>query len=194
MDMSKTGELLRQLRKEKRMTQKQAAELLQISDRTISKWERGTGFPDVSLWKGISALYGVEIERMLDGDLQEKRGETGNMKRVKFYRCEHCGNIVWSMGGGEISCCGRKGNPLQVKDIDEMHAVKVEEIGSEYYVTFAHDMKKGHYISFAALVSWDRVTIVKLYPEQASEVYLPRQRREELYLCCSEHGLFRKKI
>ena len=41
MDMSKTGELLRQLRKEKRMTQKQAAELLQISDRTISKWERG---------------------------------------------------------------------------------------------------------------------------------------------------------
>lgn len=72
MDMSKTGELLRQLRKEKRMTQKQAAELLQISDRTISKWERGTGFPDVSLWKGISALYGVEIERMLDGDLQEK--------------------------------------------------------------------------------------------------------------------------
>mgnify|MGYP003303035144 CR=1 FL=1 len=194
MDMSKTGELLRQLRKEKRMTQKQAAELLQISDRTISKWERGTGFPDVSLWKGISALYGVEIERMLDGDLQEKRGETGNMKRVKFYRCEHCGNIVWSMGGGEISCCGRKGNPLQVKDIDEMHAVKVEEIGSEYYVTFAQEMKKGHYISFAALVSWDRVTIVKLYPEQASEVYLPRQRRGELYLCCSEHGLFRKKI
>ena len=88
MDMSKTGELLRQLRKEKRMTQKQAAELLQISDRTISKWERGTGFPDVSLWKGISTLYGVEIEKMLDGDLQEKGRETGNMRRMKFYRCE----------------------------------------------------------------------------------------------------------
>ena len=59
---------------------------------------------------------------------------------------------------------------------------------------FAHEMKKEHFVSFAALVSWDRVTIVKLYPEQASEVYLPRQRRGELYLCCSEHGLFRKKI
>ena len=41
MDMKKTGELLGRLRKEKGMTQKQAAERLQVSDRTISKWERG---------------------------------------------------------------------------------------------------------------------------------------------------------
>ena len=41
MDMRKTGELLIRLRKEKGMTQRQAAELLQVSDRTISKWERG---------------------------------------------------------------------------------------------------------------------------------------------------------
>ena len=194
MDMKKTGELLTRLRKEKGMTQKQAAEVLQVSDRTVSKWERGKGLPDVSLGKGISALYGVEIEKMLDGNLQEKRTETGNMKRMKFYRCAYCGNILWSMGGGEISCCGRKTMSLQVQDMDDAHDVKVEEIDREYYVTFAHVMEKDHFISFAALVSWDRVTIVKLYPEQASEVTLPRQRRGEIYLCCSEHGLFRKKI
>ena len=50
MDVKKTGELLCQLRKEKGMTQKQAAEILQVSDRTVSKWERGAGLPDVSLW------------------------------------------------------------------------------------------------------------------------------------------------
>ena len=194
MELKKTGELLARLRKEKGMTQKQAAEILQVSDRTISKWERGAGLPDVSLWKGISALYGVEIEKMLDGNLQEKRMETGNMKRMKFYCCEHCGNILWSLGGGEISCCGRKLAPLQAQPMDGMHDVKIEAIGSEYYVSFSHEMKKEHYISFAALVSWDRVTVVKLYPEQAGELYLPRQRRGELYLCCSEHGLFRKKI
>ena len=136
----------------------------------------------------------AEIEKMLDGDLQEKRGETGNMKRMKFCRCEHCGNILWSMGGGEISCCGRKLTPLAVQNMDELHDINVEEIDHEYYVTFAHEMKKEHFVSFAALVSWDRVNIVKLYPEQASEAYLPRQRRGELYLCCSEHGLFRKKL
>ncbi|MCI5679637.1 MAG: helix-turn-helix domain-containing protein [Bacteroidales bacterium] len=41
MDMIKTGELLSRLRKEHGMTQKQVAEVLQISDRTVSKWERG---------------------------------------------------------------------------------------------------------------------------------------------------------
>ena len=194
MDMKKTGELLGRLRKEKGMTQKQAAERLQVSDRTISKWERGMGLPDVSLWKGISALYGVEIEKILDGELQEKGRETGNMKRMKFYCCEHCGNIFWSMGGGEISCCGRKLSPLQAKAAEDGHEIKVEEVGNEYYITFPHEMKKEHYISFAALVSWDRVTLVRLYPEQAAEVYLPRQRRGEMYYCCSEHGLFRKKL
>ena len=194
MDLKKTGEILARLRKEKNMTQKQAAEILNVSDRTISKWERGAGLPDASLWKGISDLYGVEIAKILEGDLQEKRKETGNMKRMKFYRCEHCGNILWNMGGGEISCCGRKLTPLAVQNMDELHDVSVEEIDHEYYVTFPHEMKKEHFVSFAALVSWDRVTIVKLYPEQASEVYLPRQRRGELYLCCSQHGLFRKKL
>ncbi|WP_405729709.1 helix-turn-helix domain-containing protein [Anaerotignum sp.] len=192
--MKKTGELLSRLRKEKGMTQKQAAEWLQVSDRTISKWERGMGLPDVSLWKGISALYGVEIEKILDGELQEKGRETGNMKRMKFYCCEHCGNIFWSMGGGEISCCGRKLSPLQAKAAEDGHEIRVEEVGNEYYITFPHVMKKEHYISFAALVSWDRVTLVRLYPEQAAEVYLPRQRRGEVYYCCSEHGLFRKKL
>ena len=194
MDLQKTGELLSRLRKEKGMTQKQAAEQLQVSDRTISKWERGAGLPDVSLWKGISELYGVEIEKILEGDLQEKGVETGNMKRTKFYRCEHCGNAFWSMGRGEVACCGRKRIPLLVQENDERHEVSVEEIDNEYYISFKHEMKKEHYISFAALVSWDRVTFVRLYPEQATEVRIPRQRRGELYVCCSEHGLFRKKI
>lgn len=194
MDMNKTGELLSRLRKEKGMTQKAVAEVLQISDRTVSKWERGAGLPDVSLWKGISFLYGVDIEKILEGKLDEKGVEPGNMKRMKFYRCEHCGNIFWSTGGGEISCCGRKLKSLQAQPVDEIHDVNVEEIDNEYFITFDHEMKKEHYITFAALVSWDRVTVVRLYPEQAAEVYLPRQHRGELYLCCSEHGLFCRKL
>ena len=113
---------------------------------------------------------------------------------MKFYRCSHCGNVFWSTGGGEISCCGRKLEPLQAQPADEIHDIKVEEIDNEYYISFDHEMKKEHHITFAALVSWDRVTVVRLYAEQAAEVRMPRQRRGELYLCCSEHGLFRKKI
>lgn len=194
MDMTKIGELLSRLRKERGMTQKQAAEVLQVSDRTISKWERGAGLPDVSMLQGISVLYGVDIEKILEGNLEEKGAETGNMKRMQFTRCNHCGNIFWSTGGGEVSCCGRKLTPLKAREMDEGHEIKVEEIDNEYFITFDHEMKKEHYITFAALVSWDRATVVRLYPEQSGEVRMPRQRRGDLYLCCSAHGLFRKKI
>lgn len=194
MDLEKTGELLSRLRKERGMTQKQVAGRLQISDRTVSKWERGAGLPDVSLLKDISALYGVDMEKILEGNLEEKGVEVGNMKRMKFIRCAHCGNIFWSTGGGEISCCGRKLIPLIAQDMDAAHDAKIEEIDNEYYVTFTHEMTKAHYITFAALVSWDRATVVRLYPEQSGEVRLPRQRRGELYLCCNKEGLFRKGL
>ena len=194
MDVKKTGELLSRLRKEKGMTQKQAAERLRISDRTISKWERGAGLPDVSLWRGLAELYGVEIEKILEGDLQEKTVETGKMSQMKFYRCGHCGNIFWTTGRGEITCCGRKQVVLQALGMDEWHDVNVEEIDREYYISFTHEMEKEHFISFAALVSWDRVTVVRLYPEQSGEVRMPFQQKGELYIYCSRHGLFRKKI
>lgn len=78
--------------------------------------------------------------------------------------------------------------------MEEAHAYTLEEIDNEYYIHFPHEMEKEHFITFVALVSWDRVTVVRLYPEQAGEVRLPRQRRGELYLCCSRDGLFRKKL
>ena len=84
MNLTKTGELLGRLRKERGMTQKDVADVLHISDRTVSKWERGSGLPDVSMWKGISALYGVDIEKLLEGELSEKGTEAGNMKRMKY--------------------------------------------------------------------------------------------------------------
>lgn len=84
--------------------------------------------------------------------------------------------------------------PLQAQPIDSLHEVRIEESETEYYITFSHEMTKEHSIAFAALVSWDRSTVVRLYPEQAGEVHLPKQRRGEFYLCCTRHGLFYKKL
>ncbi len=194
MDLEKTGVLLSRLRQELGMTQKQVAERLHISDRAVSKWERGKGLPDVSLLPGIAALYGVDAEKILEGNLEEKGVEPGNMKRMKFIRCAYCGNIFWSTGGGEISCCGRRLSPLDAQPMDAMHDVTIEKSDNEYFISFCHEMTKEHYIAFVALVSWDRVTVVRLYPEQNGEIYLPRQRRETLYFCCSKDGLFYKRL
>ena len=121
MDCQKVGKLILSLRKEKNMTQKKLADEIGISDKTISKWERGLGCPDVSLLSTLSQVLGVNIEKILAGELNINETDGGNMKKIKFYVCPNCNNIINDMGEGEISCCGRHLNSLEIKLKDEKH-------------------------------------------------------------------------
>ncbi len=67
MDKEKTGQLITELRKEKGMTQKQLAEALNVTDKAVSKWERGLSFPDVSMLEPISDLLDISILELLEG-------------------------------------------------------------------------------------------------------------------------------
>ncbi len=191
MDLSKVGQLIYDLRREKGLTQKQLADQMGLSDKTISKWERGLGCPDVSLLGELSRILGVHIEQILKGDLAPKAPDGGNMKRIQFFVCPQCGNILTATTAAEISCCGRRLQALEPKECDQAHQPQLEEVDDAYFLTFAHPMTKAHYLSFAAWVSYDRVTLVKLYPEQAPEVRLPAQSRGELYVYCHVHGLMK---
>lgn len=193
MDCIKAGKLILSLRKEKNMTQKEIANALNISDKTISKWERGLGCPDVSLLGGLSNILGVNVEKLLIGDLSPNSKNTGNFKKIKFYVCSNCGDIIYSTGKPDVSCCGRKLVPLVDKENDEEHKITIDEIENDYYITIKHEMSKNHYISFVAYVSFDRVQLVKLYPEQNAEIRLPKRQKGNLYVYCSKHGLWRKE-
>ncbi|MDR0880692.1 MAG: hypothetical protein LBN09_08345 [Clostridioides sp.] len=72
------------------------------------------------------------------------------MKKIKFYRCSECGNILTATGEAEISCCGRKLNQLIANKCDPEHELKVEEIDDEHYISMQHEMSKEHYIAFVA--------------------------------------------
>jgi len=145
MDCSKVGKLIFNLRKEKSMTQKELAEAMNLSDRTISKWERGIGCPDVSLLHELSNILGVNIEKILSGDLAPNDADGGNMKRVKFHVCTNCGNVLFSTGEAEISCCGRKLAPLNVNSEDESH-LYTDESGYKSVRTFPTDGTAQNYI------------------------------------------------
>ena len=194
MDLYKTGKLIAELRREKGLTQKDVAQNLGICAKTVSKWETGHGFPDVSLISGLSKILGVDISKLIEGELPKIKQEAGNVKRTKFYVCEKCGNILTSLGNAEIVCCGRELLPLSAKKSDEAHKVNVEKIEDDYYITFSHPMTKEHYISFFSYVRFDRVLTVKLYPEQGGEVRVPIMRGGKMYYFCSKHGLFELEI
>lgn len=95
------------------------------------------------------------------------------MKRIKFYVCPVCGNVISSTGMAEISCCGRKLNALKVRPADLSHSVSAKAVEGDYYITLEHDMEKQHYITFMAYAVYDRVLLMKLYPEQAAQVRFP---------------------
>ncbi|NLV86715.1 MAG: helix-turn-helix domain-containing protein [Clostridiales bacterium] len=194
MDNEKIGRLIFSLRKEKNLTQKQLAELMNISDKAVSKWERGLGCPDVSLLPDLSNILGVNLEELLSGELDVNELIGGNMKKTRFYVCGCCGNLLTSAGEGSISCCGKKLNPLEAKKAEEGERLSVEVIDNEYFISSNHEMSKNHYISFVALLTGDSLLIRKQYPEWDLQLRLPRIGRGMLFWHCTSHGLFYQLI
>ena len=72
MDKERTGQLITELRKEKGRTQKQLAEALNVTDKAVSKWERGLSFPDISMLEPISEVLGISIMEILAGKRQDE--------------------------------------------------------------------------------------------------------------------------
>lgn len=190
MNSEKTGILIRRLRLERGFTQKQVADRLHVSDRAVSKWERGCGSPDVSLLESLSSVLDVDVRSLLAGELSPNDRDGGNMKRIKFYRCPSCGNVVTSTSAFEASCCGRPLEQLEAREAEGEHAITVEEVEDEYLVTVDHPMQKGHFVSYIACANDERIMLVRLYPEQAAQTRFPRLSRGRWYVCCSEHGLY----
>lgn len=189
MDQDKCGALIRRLRQERCMTQRELAERIGVGDKAVSKWERGLGCPDVSLLGELSRAFHVNIENLLAGSLEPNPADGGNMKRVKFYVCPECGNILTSTGASDISCCGRRLVALEPSPADRAHLPRAEAMDGEYYVTFPHEMLKEHHIAFVAWATYDRVLFVRLYPEQDAALRLPQVRGGKLYAYCTRHGL-----
>lgn len=193
MDCAKTGGLIRRLRMEKHMTQRQLAEAVCVSDKAVSKWENGRGAPDITLVNALAKVLGVPAESLLAGEIETDESQGGNMKKTKYYYCPACGNITAATGNAEISCCGRRLEAMTPVKPDEAHALTMEPVEDEWYLTAGHPMLREHYITFIAHATGDRVTLIRQYPEWDLQQRIPK-RHGLLLWHCSEHGLFCKNI
>ena len=73
MDNKKFGDFIKELRKEKQLTQKELGEKLNITDKAISKWERGLSFPDIAVLKDLSEFFEIDISELLNGERGKKQ-------------------------------------------------------------------------------------------------------------------------
>ena len=73
MDLQKIGTFLKELRKEKELTQEQLAETLNVSRRTVSRWETGSNMPDLDLLVEMADLYQVDLRELLNGERKNEQ-------------------------------------------------------------------------------------------------------------------------
>ena len=188
-----TGTAIRQLREARGMTQAELAKRLSVSSKTVSKWETAKGLPDITLLKPLAQALGVSLIELMNGEHITNRNVSANLLRGKFYVCPLCGNILHSTGHAVVSCCGVTLPPLEPEEADSDHALTIENVEDEQFLTVSHPMTKDHFISFLAFVTSDRVQLVKLYPEGEAQTRMQLRGMGQLYWYCNRHGLFRRK-
>lgn len=194
MDQIKTGRLIRSLRTERGMTQAELAQLIGVSDKAVSKWERGCGAPDLSLFPPLSQALGVDVEALFRGKMTGNEMSRGNMKKLKFYVCPDCGNLMFSTEEIDVSCCGRKLSAIEPKQAAADEMLSAHASGGEWCISSAHGMRREHCISFIAFLTGDTLIVKKLYPEWGLETVLPFFSHGTLLWYCTKHGLFIRQI
>ena len=190
MNQYVTGAVIRQLREKNRMTQLQLSERLGVSDKTVSKWETGKGYPDITLLEPIAKAFGISAAELISGIPVRNANVSANMLRSLFYVCPVCGNTIHSMGEAVIHCHGLQLIPLEAEPSDENHMIFVERAEDEYYIRIDHSMTKEHYISFIAALSSDGLQMVKLYPEGAAQARVKIRGVKKIFFYCNRDGLF----
>ncbi len=189
-----TGRIIKELREREKLTQKDLAEIINVSDKTISKWETGKGLPDITLIEPLSKALKISVIELMNGEHIVNRNKSSNILKSKFYVCPVCGNIIYSMGESIISCCGINLPAIDAEPENEKHNINCEIVENEYYILVKHEMTKEHYISFIAYVTNDRCEIVKIYPEQIAEARFAKRGKGIIYVYCNKDGLIKKNI
>lgn len=194
MDPRKTGEIIRRLRTEAGLTQQQLADRLHVGAKAVSKWETGAGCPDTDLLPPLAAAFCVPVESLLNGNLETTAPVQAQMRKMKFYVCPHCGNLVLSTKETGVTCCGRSLAPLVPQSPPPGEELQAEWVENEYFVTGSHPMEKDHALTFVALLSGDTLLLRKLWPEWEVQVRFPRLPGGILLWHCSRHGLFYRPL
>ena len=190
MNQYVTGTAIKELREKKKMTQLQLAEKLGVCDKTVSKWETGKGYPDITLLEPIAEAFCVSVTELISGNTINNSNVSANVLKSKFYICPVCGNVIHSMGEAVIHCHGVLLTAAEPEQTDENHMIFVERVEDEYFVRIEHDMTKNHYISFLAAESSDRIQMVKLYPEGNAEARFKINGVKRILFYCNRDGLF----
>lgn len=125
------GSVTRKLRENLNMTQKELAERLAVSDKTISKWETAKGLPDITLIEPLARALNISVAELISGNYIVNKNRAANLARSVIYVCPICGNIIHSVGAASVSCCGIALPPLQAENTVQINGMISENLSEK---------------------------------------------------------------
>lgn len=136
----------------------------------------------------------MDTEALLRGELGENDRGSGNLRRTRFYVCPDCGNLLFSLEGAEVSCCGRKLPALTPRKAEEAQRLTVTLSDGDWYVTAAHPMTRDHYVSCLLFLTGDTLLLRKLYPQWDLSARLPYFPQGTLLWYDTREGLLYQEV
>ena len=92
MNQYVTGAVIKRLREKQKLTQVELAEMLNVSDKTVSKWENGRGYPDITLLEPIAKALNISTIELLSGNDITNNNRSANILKSALYVCPVCGS------------------------------------------------------------------------------------------------------
>ncbi|MCQ2316662.1 MAG: hypothetical protein MJZ85_08295 [Bacteroidales bacterium] len=108
------------------------------------------------------------------------------MNKLNIYYCSKCGNVGITYGKPSIECCGSKIEPVFIENGNTTPAIT--EMDGEYFLEYTCPMTKDDYIAAVVSERYDRIELIRLFPEQAAEVRVAQVKGTKIYTVFCRHG------
>lgn len=93
--------------------------------------------------------------------------------RLKLYCCPKCGEVAVTYGHASLTCCSSPLQPIPIKKAEQHEKPTISEVDGEQLLEFNNPMTKDFYIAAVVFDRYDRVEVVRLFPEQEASVHVP---------------------
>ncbi len=176
------GLILKQLRKKLGITQRELAEKINVSNRTVSAWENNTR--QMKLDKMLKILESCDMslyELFTDRDFP--------MNNFRLYICKMCGNIIIAHREADVSCCGMLLKPESMEHFGKFPEYDVQRRDGYIKFTIYHDSHIRHYIKFISYITGKGSSYTTLSYSSPPVLYAPDYGEGELLVYCTRHGL-----
>ena len=186
MDAEKTGRLIAALRKEKNMTQQQLAEQLYVSDKAVSRWETGRGFPEITVLENIADILGVSVAEIIKGEKIEGTISADEMTSItdesirmskKYVEQKRNRNILSGFLAGVIlliTVITHLNSPVYFNDPDEI--MKIRESDDHMIVAILDEKVAGYEIEDVTDEEGENTGFISCYSTKMYEWFKKKEK------------------